>query len=534
MTDNFPKNDLIFQPWLRFLVISLLLMGIFFRFVNLENKVYWHDEVYTSLRSAGHTGGEVISELFDGRILNRENLLNYQRISPKKDLAATLKSLSGNPEHSPLYYILTRFWMQIFGSSPGVTRSLAAIFSLMVFPCLYFLCLELFNSRLECWVAIAFFSISPWHIVLAQEAREYSLFTALIILSNATFLRAIRLNRVSNWVTYTVTICLGLYTSVLMGLIIIGQGIYLLINLKFRFTQTLKSYLIAVTCGTIAFTPWLSIMFEKASRFEENTNWLTTKISLVGILRRSVVNIYRLFADINNVDDQHDNSIIFSLFPVLVICILSVYSVYFLIKNTPQRIWLFLVTTGAVTAFFYLLPDLILGGRRFTIGQYIIPYFLAIQLSVSYLFARKISSPSVWQRKLWQGSMAFLITAGVVSSTLISFSPCPFKKNLSCENVPIAQIINQTPRPLVISNNTELNIAHILSLSYLLDPRTKFQLVKVPNIPTIPDGFSDVFLYNTPQKFREDLEKLQNKKIELVYPGIWLKMWRIVQNLTAK
>jgi uncharacterized membrane protein len=38
---------------LRFLVITLLVLGIFFRFVNIDRKIYWGDEVFTSLRISG-------------------------------------------------------------------------------------------------------------------------------------------------------------------------------------------------------------------------------------------------------------------------------------------------------------------------------------------------------------------------------------------------------------------------------------------------------------------------------------------------
>ncbi len=37
------------QTSLRFLIIVLLVLGLFFRFVNLDRKVYWLDEVYTEL-----------------------------------------------------------------------------------------------------------------------------------------------------------------------------------------------------------------------------------------------------------------------------------------------------------------------------------------------------------------------------------------------------------------------------------------------------------------------------------------------------
>ena len=41
-------------------MIVILVLGIFFRFANLEKKVYWIDEGYTSLRISGYTESEFI------------------------------------------------------------------------------------------------------------------------------------------------------------------------------------------------------------------------------------------------------------------------------------------------------------------------------------------------------------------------------------------------------------------------------------------------------------------------------------------
>ena len=46
---------------LRFLVIATLTLGIFFRVSHIGQKVYWHDEVFTSIRAAGYTGEEIIT-----------------------------------------------------------------------------------------------------------------------------------------------------------------------------------------------------------------------------------------------------------------------------------------------------------------------------------------------------------------------------------------------------------------------------------------------------------------------------------------
>ncbi len=161
---------------LRFLLIVILALGVFFRFVNIDRKVYWFDETFTSLRISGYTEKEAIAQLCNNQQIGVEDLQKYQHPTPGRTLTDTLKSLAlEDPQHPPLYYLMTRFWVQWFGSSVAVIRSLTALFSLLALPCMYWLCLELFNSSLVASVAVAMLAVSPFHVLYAQEAREYSL-----------------------------------------------------------------------------------------------------------------------------------------------------------------------------------------------------------------------------------------------------------------------------------------------------------------------------------------------------------------------
>jgi uncharacterized membrane protein len=57
------------QTSLRFLIIVLLVLGVFFRFLNLDRKVYWDDETITSLRVSGYTIEEMSQQVFDGSVI---------------------------------------------------------------------------------------------------------------------------------------------------------------------------------------------------------------------------------------------------------------------------------------------------------------------------------------------------------------------------------------------------------------------------------------------------------------------------------
>ena len=168
MISNPRKNNRSF-----FIVIGLIvILGIFFRFYNLDKKTYWHDEAYTSLRVAGYNGDVVVENVFQGQIIEPKDLLKYQKVTPEIDWRVALARFIEHPEHPPLYYLGLRFWQEIFGSSVTISRAFSAVLSLLVFPAIFWLCWELFRSTIVGWIAVAMVAISPFHIIYAQEARQ--------------------------------------------------------------------------------------------------------------------------------------------------------------------------------------------------------------------------------------------------------------------------------------------------------------------------------------------------------------------------
>ena len=70
------NHKFFFQPLIILLIIAITL-GIGFRFFHLDKKVYWHDEVYTSLRAAGFNRTDLDRELFQNQIIPAQQLQKY-------------------------------------------------------------------------------------------------------------------------------------------------------------------------------------------------------------------------------------------------------------------------------------------------------------------------------------------------------------------------------------------------------------------------------------------------------------------------
>ncbi|MEA5601396.1 glycosyltransferase family 39 protein [Nostoc sp. UHCC 0252] len=529
LTKRLPPTKYFPPSWLRFLIITLLILGVFFRFAYLDRKVYWHDEAYTSLRISGYTKTEFVQQVFNGRVFAVGNIQKYQQPNSDKGLIDTVNSLAvEDAQHPPLYYVMVRLWTQFFGNSVATTRSLSAIISLLAFPCIYWLCLELFQSSITAWISVALLAVSPFHVLYAQEAREFGLWVVTILLESAVLLRAIRLGSKKLWGIYAVTVALGLYTFLFSGLLAIAYGIYIFAIERFRFTKSVKAYLIATIAGFLAFVPWILTVINSLSEIERTTASAQTKQSVSALVSGWIGNISYLFGDFWRYEpffpDLNLPVLRWGRFLIPLILILVVYSFFFLYRQAEKRVWLFVFILCGVTALALILPDLIIGGKLSLRARYVIPCYVGIQLAVAYLLATQIISSKLIARKFWQLVMVIVISSGIISCAVSSQAETWWNKG-SHNNPEIARIINKANNPLLISSNYSLNIGDIMSLIHLLDPKVQMQLVTEPNIPNIPDNFSNLFLYNPSKRFRSELEK----KYILIDVFQHSRLWRLEQ-----
>ena len=496
---------------IKILFLVLLMLGIFFRFVNIDKKNYWRDEALTSLQMSGYTQKEFIQQAFNGQIITPEDLQKYQRIGPEKSLTDTINALATEtPEHPPLYYIMVRLWTQTFGNFVAIIRSLSALISLLAFPCIYWLCMELFDSSIVGGMGVGLIAVSPFHVQYAQQTREYSFWTVTTLLSSAVLLQAIRVKTRVSWAIYAATLMIGLYSHSFFVFVAIGHGLYILITSNFRFTKTLISFLLASIVGFITFIPWIWTTIYHLPEVNRSMEWTNAKTTLLELLKIWLINIKSIFFDLEIPKIPY-----FSLFNSLLLCItlLICYSIYFLCRHTQKQVWLFVLILIISNSLPLMLPDVILGGTRSISARYWIPCYLGIHLSIAYLFATKIASVEISQlRNFWKIIIAIVISAQVLACA-VNTNIIVFISSNQFQSENLSQVINQTNHPLVVSSDYRYSPTELLSLSYLLDSKVRLQLVKSSDLPNIPNKFSDVFVYSPfglPPLWQNELPKKYN------------------------
>ena len=371
----------------------------------------------------------------------------------------------------------------------------------------------------------------------AQEARQYSLWICLILLSSAALLRAMRVKTPISWTVYGITLTLGLYTQLFFSLVAFGHGIYLLVNQGLQFNKIVKSYLITLATGLLLFTPWIFILLTQYTQADRLTEWTRIyDLTYQNLFQIWIHNLSLAFFDLGGSEYSHKFLLLYIFFIALV-----GYSLFFICRNTPSRIWLFILTLMGASALPLVLPDLLLEGQRTITPRYLIPCYLGIQLVVAGAIARKLNTITFNPRqpKFWQLITIILISSGIFSSAIYSQSKIWWHKFLNVENIPISQIVNQTENPILVSN---VPTNFIISLSYTLDPQVR--LLVAPrcrnctlylqkenrlSIPTISQEFSDIFLVQAypSESWKKELETQKDYKTNLVFEGEVLWLWKL-------
>ncbi len=80
---------------------------------------------------------------------------------------------------------------------------------------------------------------------------------------------------------------------------------------------------------------------------------------------------------------------------------------------------------------------------------------------------------------------------------------------------------------MIISNNRDINVGNLISLSYLLEEKVRLLLTTTENIPRISKNeFSEVLIWNLSPDSLTELQEKNNCSISIInggyYPPLWL------------
>ncbi|QDU52143.1 glycosyltransferase family 39 protein [Gimesia panareensis] len=238
-----------------FVLVIFICVGTLLRLPNLSTRSLWFDEAFSWMLAC--------------------------QFSISESIYRTALDV-----HPPLYYLVLRFWIDLFGDSIIAMRSMSIVFADLNVLILYFFCRDcltdldyLTRSKIGLFAA-GFLSVSAYHIHWSQETRMYTF--ALFLTTASAWLLLISLRHSKSlryWLFYAVVSCALMYTHNYGLFVVFGQGVYCLVNLiltrkgSFKnliLSQKFRNATIAYALILWGYAPWLPILMFQKSQVQGN------------------------------------------------------------------------------------------------------------------------------------------------------------------------------------------------------------------------------------------------------------------------
>ncbi len=508
-------------------VAAVLLAGLFFRFEGLADRLFGHAEVYTKFFAAGHASEDWQAVAYTDGVFTAGDVQRLQRHDPTRSVLDTVRGLARDePQHPPLYYVLARLHVSAFGDGVATIRALSAALSLLALPALFWLCVELFGDRRVAWTAVLLLAVSPFFVLYATEAREYALWSVLILSSTAALLRALRLTEEGEeglwraWTLVSATVALSLYTSFSSAAVIIVQVGYVCVRVRLRPNRPGLMAAASMAVAGVLFLPWALVLLDRFEAFTASMAWSSTiVIPRAELLLTLPVNASRALVDVGPSMHGPGEALLVGLASLL-----QLWALVELGRRGEARARVMVLGLVAVPIGLLLVPDLLSGGIRSVSGRYLTPAWLGGLVAVAWLLGRE--GPRLVARR---AALGVVLGAAILSCASLRGDETVWSQAIS-EAVPdAARLVAASPLgpPLIVANREAHYPGNLLAMALLLDPATKLQFAPLEGGYVLPSQSGDLFLFCPNEPFRRRLEEQAGVRLELLLDHLHLQLWQV-------
>jgi hypothetical protein len=191
----------------------------------------------------------------------------------------------GNP---PLFYILLKAWMAVFGRSEVALHALSLVFALAMVPAAMWAGSTLFGKRAGL-ICASLVAVSPFLTVFSTEVRPFSLVALLSLVVVTAFLQGFALRRRAYLPVFVVGMVLLLYTHN-WALYLVVAGLLALVPCAVwnrAPDRVLRDALLAFGAVGLLFLPWVPTLVDQAS----HTGAPWSQIPSVAVVVQDVLNV---------------------------------------------------------------------------------------------------------------------------------------------------------------------------------------------------------------------------------------------------
>jgi uncharacterized membrane protein len=222
-----------------FLLAIILLIAFILRLVNLAIEPFWGDEIFTL------------------------GLTKYFA----NDFSGLLSYLHDVFIYPPLYLVLQKYWVLMFGYGESAVRFLSLIFGIVTILVVYYFIKRIFNNKKFALLCSFFVAILPMQIEFSQEARSYIMMTFFGIITVFSFW-LYNENKNYNWlILFLSSSLLGFfshYSFIILLISIYSWWIFKIIFTKKQQSKQTIIYLLTVLLITVVAFPWIETLISQS------------------------------------------------------------------------------------------------------------------------------------------------------------------------------------------------------------------------------------------------------------------------------
>ena len=210
-------------------LIAILLAAIGIRLWGLDAQSLWHDEVLTTL-------------------------------SASVPFTQVAESVEKNENKPPGYFFVINLWAHAFGMSEFSLRLPSVLFGVASVWVMYLLGRDLFDDRRIGLIAALLLTFSRFHIAYSQEARTYSLWFLLLLLSCCFTVGMTRRNSLVDQIGYVLAAAFAMYAHPFAAFALLALNIYYFAThfvLHPKPATDPRRWLICQFAFSLLFWPWL-------------------------------------------------------------------------------------------------------------------------------------------------------------------------------------------------------------------------------------------------------------------------------------
>ncbi len=336
------------------MILIILLLGILLRLVNLSQS-FWIDEATSAVVARDFSLLKILNEFSPGDF------------------------------HPPLYYLVLKGWVSVFGVSEISVRLLSVGFGVATVLLLYLVTKRLFSKRVGI-ISSLLLSLSPLHIYYSQEARMYAMAGFLSLLTVWIFIKIINSKKAKSheFVTLAIVSMMLIYTNYVATFTLVFLIAWLVLKREIlkRYSKQWIFVGIFLILGIIFLLPLLVLQFQAALFAKSNLPLWWEVLGKTNLKEVLLVPVKFMLGRIS-----FDNKILYAII-VLVTGAIFAFPLLLSVKNWKNNkfIWFWFL----IPLLSSLLQGIILSGFSYFRLVFLLPvFYLLISVGIYSINSQK-------------------------------------------------------------------------------------------------------------------------------------------------